>query len=213
MDHITATAATASACVVCHRPLPGWDPDRLACALCQQHTDHHLRQIPELNHQLQHGTIGSGWRTGSRGAAAGSRPPSGWSAAVSDLTGPSGLVLHTLAGWCADWADVGQIAPPEWPAGSTAGQVDTACRWLRWHLDWACRRHPAVDEAMAEIAAVARHVRAAVGERAERRVGVTCGCGVVLHVTATTGRTTCAGCGTAYNRVDVLQLPLAPRAA
>lgn len=210
----TTTAATADrACVACLRPLPGWDPHRMACALCQQRADHHLRELPDLYAQLGHGTIQSAWRAGHRGASAGSRPPTGWDPHTADLTGRSGTVLPTLTGWCADWADVRGAAPPEWPVGDLH-QVDEACRWLRWHLDWACRQHPAVDEALDEVRDVHRAVRtAATGDCGERRVGVTCGCGEVLRITVSTPGATCGGCGVQRGREEVLALPLAARTA
>jgi hypothetical protein len=196
-------------CLVCQRQIPSWDHQRLVCHGCQQRGAEQLNWLPGLYKLLDPMPASGSPLVGSRHGTAGSRPP--LDLHVVDLTGRSGVVLPVLAGWVRDWADVGQLAPPVWPDGEQQ-RVTAACRWLRWHLDWACRQHPAIDEALREIGDAYRAVHgAATGEHGERRVGVVCRCGATLRVTVSTGGATCM-CGTSYGRAEVLALPLAARA-
>jgi hypothetical protein len=205
VDPITPPAV----CVACHRPLPATDPDRFACERCQQRASQELNWLPGLYRLLNSAPSAGSPLVGARHAAAGSRPPINLH--VVDLTGRRG-VLVTLSGWAHDWADQRGEDGPDWPADE-CGQITGACKYLRFHLDWAARQHPAIDEALHEIADTYRQVHAAAtGERGERRVGVTCGCGAVLRVTVSTGGATCAGCGVQRGRAEVLALPLAARA-
>jgi len=85
---------------------------------------------------------------------------------------------------------------------------------LRVNLEWAAESHPAFAEFTHEVASVVRQCeRQITGERPERTVSVACDCGTVLHVTVSTPGARCRGCGTQYGRGDVLDLPLADRAA
>lgn len=207
MDH----TAAAPLCAACHRPLPAWDLPRVACAGCQQRTADRLRDLPGLYAQLDPRPGRGAPLVGSRHAAAGGRSPARLD--VVDLTGARGGVLPVLVGWMRVWAEDGGGELPDWPAGEQQ-QVAAACRWLRWRLDWACRQHEAAGEAVDEIAAAHRQVRAAAtGDRGERRVTVQCGCGGQMRVTVSTSGTTCPGCGHRYGREHLLALPLAARAA
>lgn len=207
------TVTEAPRCVCCHRPIPAWEGARYACTGCQQRTGTRLAAIPGLYAALP-AVLAPGRGTplvGSRHRAAGSRPPI--ALGVVDLTGARGDVHATLTSWVRDWAETGDGEEPDWPAGEQR-QVGEACRWMRWRLDWACRSHPAIDDAVAEIAALHGRLRAVVtGERGPRRIAVTCRCGGLLRVTVATSGATCRACGAGYGRAEVMALPLADRAA
>jgi hypothetical protein len=159
----------AAACVVCHHAIPAWDTPRCACQSCQQRAATQLAALPALYAALDPRPGQGAPSVGSRHAAAGSRPPVRLD--VVDLTGQRGVVLPVLTGWARDWSERRREDGPDWPAGEQ-GQVTEACRYLRWHLDWAARRHPAVDKALREIGAVYRQVHAAAtGDRGEIEEG------------------------------------------
>ncbi|MGW7296126.1 hypothetical protein ACWGIB_27535 [Streptomyces xiamenensis] len=197
MDHIPA-------CVACHRELPAWDQQRVACVSCQAAVDSALAELPALVAQLDVTPGRGGPRVGSLHTAAGSRPPV--DIGVIDLRTQ---VHGVLASWVRDWSESGAGDLPTWPATET-GRVAAAARWLRWRLDWAVRMHPAVDEAVREIRDAHREVRLAVEGRDERAVPVTCKCGAVLRATVSSTGARC-GCGREYGRAELLALPVAAR--
>ncbi|NJQ04257.1 hypothetical protein [Streptomyces lonarensis] len=199
-------------CVTCRRPLPGTDLPRYACSVCQAAAARMLADLPALYLSLSW-PARRGDVEASRGAAFGSRPPI--SLAALDATARGSLALQALTGWVRDWAETlstetREIAEPEWPEGH-AGQVVTACRWLRWHLDAACRSHAAIDEALAEIRDAYREVAAAAGEPGPRVVRLLCPCGGVLTADATTRGVLCRGCGKEHGRAALGGLQRAPR--
>jgi hypothetical protein len=192
---------TCTACVTCYRPLPAWDMPRLACDGCQQRTATQLAELPGLLAELPARIVpGPGSpRFGTLHRSAGPTEPIRLH--VVTLIGNADAVLDS---WARDWADVAGL------------RLDIAgrgvCGWLRWHLDWACRHHPAVDEAMREIAAVHRQVHAAVtGERGERPVRLRCPCGGIIPWRVSQDRYRCGGCATIYGREEAANLPAAPR--
>lgn len=207
------TVTEAPRCVCCHRPIPAWEGARYACTGCQQRTGTRLAAIPGLYAALP-AVLAPGRGTplvGSRHRAAGSRPPI--ALGVVDLTGARGDVHATLTSWVRDWAETGDGEEPEWPAGEQR-QVGEACRWMRWRLDWACRSHPAIGDAVAEIAALHGRLRAVVtGERGERPVRLVCPCGGLVPFRVSGSRFHCGGCGEWYGRAEATRLPLAIRAA
>lgn len=205
-----ATPAEPQRCTACHHTLPAWDLPRVACTACQQHTAARLASLPALYAQLP-AALAPGSATARYGTRHGTGGGEPIRLDIVDLTGPRGAVLPVLTGWIRVWHEDSGAALPDWPTGEQQ-QIETGCRWLRWHLDWACRRHEAVAEAIHEIAAAWRAVHAAAtGDPGERRIPVRCPCGHVLRVTASTPGTTCGRCGTRYGRTQVLSLPLAAR--
>ncbi|ONK09478.1 hypothetical protein [Streptomyces sp. MP131-18] len=208
----------APSCTSCHRALHPIEATRWACAGCQQQAAQQLADLPTLHRQLADVlTPGRGAHVvGSRGAY-GPRPPADLD--VMDLTDPRVGVIATLVSCVRDWVETsregdagGTLTPPEWPAGPDA-RLAALCRWLRWHLDWACGMHPGVGDSLRDIQQVHQHAHSrATGERGERRVTVACPCGGLLRVGASTPSATCGTCGTRYGHDDVLRLPLAPRA-
>lgn len=198
----------APRCTSCHRAIPAWDLPRRACVGCQQHTSQRLDQLPDLYAQLDPRPGRSGSATGSRHAAAGSRPPIRLD--VVDLTGRHGILV-ALTGWVRVWHEDGAGALPPWPAAETE-QVSVCCRWLRWRLDWATRQHEAISDAIREIADAHRHVHSIVtGDRPPRRVTVACPCGGTMRVTLDTADVRCPACSTQYGHSEALSLPLAER--
>jgi hypothetical protein len=187
-------------CVNCHHEIPAWDLPRYACGGCQASTSDRLAELPDLLAALPAMlTLGSGAPgVGSRHAAAGSRPPI--SLRVVDLTMQVPAVLDS---WARDWADVGGLQRPT---------VGTTASWLRWHLDWACRQHPAIDEFMHEIATLYAQIDAATGGyRPERAVPVRCPCGGTIPWRVSRDHYRCHGCGERYDRDTAAALPMAPR--
>lgn len=192
--------AADTRCVTCHRPMPAWDLPRLACAGCQGRTADRLAELPGLMAALPAMLAPGrgGPATGSRHGAAGSRPPI--SLHVVDLAAAVPAVLDS---WARDWAE---------QAGLERPAVGTVAGWLRWHLDWAARQHPAVDEFMREIAALHAQVHAAAGgDRPERAVHVTCPCGGTIPWRVSQDHYRCHGCGQQYDRDQAAELPPAPR--
>ncbi|MFF7443721.1 hypothetical protein [Streptomyces sp. NPDC008122] len=55
--------------------------------------------------------------------------------------------------------------------------------------------------------------RTVTGERAPRRIAVTCPCQQTLRITLDVRGLTCPGCRTEYGHSEVLRLPLAGRRA
>ncbi|WP_062215698.1 hypothetical protein [Streptomyces sp. NBRC 109706] len=195
----------APCCTACYRPLPAWDLDRLACPGCQSRAAERLAELPALLAALSPVPTRTGGLVAVHGPA-GSRPPIALHAVDLSVEVPA-----LLDSWARDWASVaGHDLPERWLPNAAAGPA----LWLRWRLDWACRQHPAVEEALREIGHAWSAVRtAALGERAERRVAVVCPCQGLLRVGVSTDAATCAGCGTRWSRGDLLGMPLAQRSA
>ena len=191
-------------CTNCTRQLRNDELSRLACQRCQTRTDTHLAALPALWRDLDTRTpTRGGVPTLTRGAAR-AHSPVPLNLTALDLIDE---IPAVLAAWVDDWASQGY-------ADSTAHTVITAVRTLRFNLDQAATAHPAFPDFAREIARLHRACEHATGTQpAERAVPVACPCGAVLHVTVTTARANCHGCGTQYGRREVLNLPLAARAA
>ena len=124
-----------------------------------------------------------------------------------------GGVVTILQTWLIDWHEHLGWRHPRWE-GCLQQQVDQVVKALRTNLEWAATEHPAFGEFLSEVSALARQCeRQITGERPERPIAVACPCGSVLRVTVSTPGAKCRGCATQYARDEVLDLPLAHRAA
>lgn len=201
-------------CGPCGRQLRNDELGRLTCRLCQDRTDSALRQLPgpaglyaNLATVLAPGGArGEGRVTGSRTAPLPLRlEPLSLSA--------RGGVVTVLQAWLIDWHECLGWHHPRW-RGNLQQQLDEVVHALRVNLEWAATEHPAFDEFAHEVAGLVRQCEQQItGERRERPVMVTCPCGAVLRVTVSTPGARCRGCDTQYGRAEVLELPLAERAA
>ncbi|MFB8393688.1 hypothetical protein [Streptomyces yangpuensis] len=124
-----------------------------------------------------------------------------------------GGIITVLQSWLVDWHETLGWRHPRWE-GDLQHQLDQAVAALRANLEWAASSHPAFDEFAGELARYTAACRAQVDdERPARRIGVTCPCGTVLRITIDTPGARCPGCETQYGHAEVLQLPMAERAA
>ncbi|MEU9333147.1 hypothetical protein AB0D49_08275 [Streptomyces sp. NPDC048290] len=124
-----------------------------------------------------------------------------------------GGVVTVLQSWLTDWHEHLGWRHPRWQGGLQQ-QLDQVVRALRTNLEWAASTHPAFGEFADEVHALVRQCeRQITGERRERPISVNCPCGAVLRVTVSTPGARCRGCDTQYARTEVLDLPLAARAA
>jgi hypothetical protein len=107
-------------------------------------------------------------------------------------------VAAVLDTWARDWQDVrgqGETLPPP--------SVANLLRWLTDRLDWACDRHPAVDEYAGELARLVATVRRVAGLNpapAELKYGVPCRhCGQLgLYQWPGSERIECGACPALY---------------
>lgn len=198
------TAPASWPCEICDKPSrarvhPG----------CQAAIDEHLEALPKLYRAL--GAFLAPGRTPATGGRSGSRTaPLPARLEVLDLRSRGGIE-GVLGTWEADVRE--QLGwTPAVPRGSVEAAVEAHASFLRANLIWICDEHPAVREFGADVRRVAGQARAiAMGGAPERRVGVQCGCGGVLHVTVSTDGARCEDCGTQYGRMEVTRLPLAAR--
>lgn len=201
-------------CTLCPRQLRPDEAGRIACRGCQDRTDGTLRKLP--------GPDGLYAKLATRLA-----PGRGSGGPVVSVTrsAPLPLLLEPLSlmarggavtflqTWQIDWHDRLGWNHPRWQ-GDLQQQCDNAVRALRTNLAWAASSHPAFDDFARETAMLVRQCeRQVTGERPERPVSVVCPCGTVLRITVSTPGVRCRGCDTQYARSEVLDLPLAQRAA
>jgi hypothetical protein len=124
-----------------------------------------------------------------------------------------GGVVTVLQTWSVDWHELLGWRHPRWN-GDLQQQLDDVVRALRVNLEWAAANHPAFGDFVQEVTALVRQCeRQITGERKERPISVACPCGGILRVTISTPGTRCRSCDTQYARTEVLDLPLAARAA
>lgn len=124
-----------------------------------------------------------------------------------------GGVVTVLQAWLVDWHECLGWLHPRWK-GDLQQQLDQVVKALRVNLEWAATEHPAFRDFAYEVAALVRQCERQIsGERPERPIAVACPCGTVLRVTVSTPGARCRGCATQYARHEVLDLPLADRAA
>jgi hypothetical protein len=201
-------------CTACGRQLRHDELGRVACRPCQEHVDKALRQLPgpdglyaRLATRLTPGRGGDDQvRSVSREA------PLPVRLEPLSLMARGGVVT-ILQTWLVDWHDLLGWRHPRWNGGLQQ-QCDDAAKALRINLEWAASSHPAFGEFTQEITSLTRQCeRQITGERAERPVAVACPCGTVLRITVSTPGARCRGCSTQYARSEVLDLPLADRAA
>jgi hypothetical protein len=199
--------------VICPRQLLDQETGRYICLPCEHRIDQDLRKLAgpaglyaRLCLRIQPG------RGGSDGPVVSGTPgrqlPGG---EPLNLTANGGIV-STLETWVEDWASYGLARRSS--GGRLQHRVDVAVETLRLNLTRAASRHPALDEFGREIQQAARQIEAIIsGERAPRRIPVTCPCGTIRSVTLDTDGFECRGCGTEYGHSEALKLTVAERRA
>ncbi|WP_030764817.1 hypothetical protein [Streptomyces sp. NRRL F-2664] len=201
-------------CTVCTSALYADELDYQACRPCTARVDQHLRTLAgpdglyaQLAVSLTPGSSSGGpVVSGTRGA------PIPVRLEPLSLTSRGGIVT-ILQTWLVDWHDTLGWRYPRW-AGDLQGQLDQAVHALRINLAWAAASHPAFAEFAREISQIRRQAEGQLtGEKPPRRIPVQCPCGTVLRVTIDTPGARCPGCDTQYGHSEVLQLPMAGRAA
>jgi hypothetical protein len=198
----------------CGRQLRHDELGRVSCRLCQERVDGALRQLPgpgglyaQLATRLVPGRGGDGPVVSVSKTA-----PLPVRLEPLSLMARGGVVT-VLQTWLVDWHEQLGWRHPRWQ-GDLQRQLDGVVRALRANLEWAATSHPAFWEFGVEISGLVRQCeRQITGERQERPIAVTCPCGSVLRVTVSTPGARCHGCDTQYARSEVLDLPLAARAA
>jgi hypothetical protein len=201
-------------CAACGRKLREHELGGVACRLCYDRALRDLNALPgpdglyaQLAHCLTPGASISDGR-----APAGRTAPLPVRLAPLDLSARGGVVT-ILQTWLVDWHEHLYWSHPRW-RGDLQAQLDQVVTALRNNLDWAVSHHPAFPEFADELGSLVRACRRQItGERPERRISVVCSCGSVLRITVSTPGARCSGCGTQYDRVGVLDLPLTNRAA
>lgn len=209
---MTLVEAT-TACTICTSVLFA-DERGYACRPCVERIDRQLRALagPEGLYALLSAQLAPGAGNGGPAVSGSRTAPVPLRLEVLNLMTAGGPVLGPLETWVRDWETRGRADMYE--AGTLQQRVDHAVGTLRFNLAWAAANHPAVDEFAREVHLMWRVCeRQITGERAARTVPVACPCGQTLRVTLDTAGVRCGGCSTAYGHSEVLQLPLAARAA
>ncbi|MFK8844729.1 hypothetical protein [Streptomyces sp. Ac-502] len=198
-------------CTICNRDLRDDEWGRTACRICQDRGVEALRALPALYDQLgdllEPGSGRGGGRvSGTRGA------PLPCSLHVLDMRARGGLVT-VLADWEAAVRDELDYEA----AGFRGGLRQTltgVVTFLVANTPWIYSSFTGAADLHREIRALHTHTqRLVTGEQAERRVTVRCACGQPMRVTLATPGRRCTHCGVQYGHAEVLQLPLADRAA
>lgn len=200
-------------CATCWRDLRADETGRIACRPCQDRTERDLNALPgpaglyaQLSECMAPGSAPKEGRTSS-----GRTAPLPVRLAPLDLAARGGVVT-ILQTWLVDWHETLGWSHPRW-RGNLQAQCDQVVAALRNNLEWAAASHPAFPEFADEVAQLVRACRRqATGERPERRISVACSCGGILRVTVSTPGARCGSCDTQYDRVGVLELPLAQHA-
>jgi len=201
-------------CTACGRDFRTEEIGRVACRICRDRTDDNLAELagPDGLYARLALCMAPGSAPKDGRAAGGRTAPLPVRLTPLDLAARGGVVT-VLQSWLVDWHETLGWSHPRWQ-GDLQRQLDQVAGALRRNLDWAASSHPAFDEFADEVSSLVRACRRQVtGERSERRITVACPCGGILRVTVSTPGARCAGCGTQYDRVGVLELPLAQRAA
>lgn len=198
----------------CGRQLRQDELDRVACRLCQERADQALRQLPGTGGLYARlATVLVPGRGGDGTVVSASRTaPLPLRLEPLSLMARGGVVT-VLQTWLIDWHELLGWRHPRWN-GDLQQQLDDVVQALRTNLEWAASSHPAFWEFSVEITGLVRQCeRQITGERKERPIAVACTCGTVLHVTVSTPGARCRGCDRQRTRSEVLDLPLAQRAA
>ncbi|MER6488778.1 hypothetical protein ABT264_35180 [Streptomyces virginiae] len=192
-------------CELCFRPAATRVHDG-----CKQKIRENLDQLPGLYAALADALQPT--RSGDSGrASSGRTAPIPCNLEALDLRARGGIE-GVLATWAADLCEREQWQLPQY--GTIEAAVDGYADLLRRNLDMICDEHPAVREFAAEIRQIVGQAsRLTTGEKPARRIPVQCGCGTVLRITIDTPGARCPGCETQYGHAEVLQLPMAERAA
>jgi hypothetical protein len=201
-------------CTSCIRPLRHDELGRTSCRPCQNRADQALRQLPGADGlYAQLATRLTPGRGGDSIVVTASRTaPLPLRLEPLSLMARGGVVT-ILQTWQIDWHEQLGWRHPRWNGGLQQ-QCDEAVKALRVNLEWAASSHPAFGEFAQEVTALVRQCeRQITGERAERPISVACPCGTVLRITVSTPGKRCGGCNTQYDRSEILDLPLADRAA
>ncbi|MFE0353604.1 hypothetical protein ACFW2I_08930 [Streptomyces nigra] len=198
----------------CGRQLRHDELGRVSCRLCQERVDGALRQLPGpggLYAQLATRLVPGRGGDGSVVSVSKTAPLPVRLEPLSLMA--RGGVVTVLQTWLIDWHEQLGWRHPRWH-GDLQQQLDGVVRALRTNLEWAATSHPAFWEFGVEVSGLVRQCeRQITGERQERPIAVACPCGSVLRVTVSTPGARCRGCDTQYARAEVLDLPLAARAA
>ncbi|MBD9721931.1 hypothetical protein PV755_09325 [Streptomyces caniscabiei] len=205
--------APSPRCVICPRQLLDHEAGRYICLPCEHRIDQDLRKLAgpaglyaRLCLRIQPGRSSDG--PAVSGTPGRSTP---CNENVLSLTANGGLV-STLETWVEDWASYGLGV--HGAGGRLQHRVDAAVHTLRLNLTRAASRHPALDECAREIGQIVRQSEAIInGDRAPRRIPVTCPCGTIRTVTLDTDGFECRGCGAEYGHSEALQLTVAERRA
>ncbi|MFJ8208144.1 hypothetical protein [Streptomyces sp. NPDC096033] len=178
---------------------------------CQERLTDNLAALPGLYRQLAEHLAPR--RRGADGGRAGSRTaPLPVNERVLDLRARGGI-----EGVVTTWERVAREDLDWEPApfrGSIQQTVDGAVNFLLTQVPWFCDTHEAVYDLAYDVRRLQAECHAIVGgEKPPRRIPVACPCGTVLRVTLDTPGARCPGCEAQYSHGEVLQLPMAPRAA
>ncbi|MCX5584251.1 hypothetical protein [Streptomyces erythrochromogenes] len=192
-------------CELCFRPAATRVHDG-----CKQKIRENLLDLPSLYAALADAL--QPVRRGDSGrASSGRTAPIPCNLEALDLRARGGIE-GVVATWAADLCEREQWQLPQY--GSIEAAVDGYTDLLIRNLDMICDEHPAVREFAAEIRQIVGQAsRLTTGEKPPRRIPVQCGCGTVLRITIDTPGARCPGCETQYGHAEVLQLPMAERAA
>lgn len=194
-------------CLICTSTLHPDEQGRHACHRCQARIDRDLAALPgprglyaALDDALAPGARAAGPRvTGSRGA------PVPADLAVLSLIAEGGLV-SSLELWVEDWSSHGYGTPSA--GGRLQHRLDHAVATLRFNLETACTRHPAIEEFADEIAKIRRacayHVPAEQEPSAE--VTAVCLCGGRMRFPFNTSSGGCRTCGQRYTHEELIEL-------
>lgn len=213
-------------CTNCRSLLRDHEAGRYACTRCQHRADDNLlalagpvtyqgggreRQVVSGFYAALAGALTPGSGNGGPSVSGSRSAPLPLRLQPLSLMARGGVVT-ILQTWAEDWASYGHASPAG--GGTLQQQCDEAVATLRFNLDWAARSHPAFAEFAGELEHIVRACWAQIsGDRPPRRVTVACPCGGTLRVTLDTPGARCSSCGTQYGHSEVLQLPMADRAA
>lgn len=157
---------TQNRCTSCCAVLPTDQTDRQGCLRCQQNARQSLDDLsgPDglyaaLSEALSP-SVGSG---GPRISYRAAEPSLGCDARVLDLMSPTTGVYPLLRAWSVDWH---RLMDRQMPPAPT---VDTLCRTLAFHLDWAAHEHPAWADFAWELGALVTRCEEATGHGAQPR--------------------------------------------
>lgn len=192
-------------CELCFRPAATRVHDG-----CKQKIRDNLILLPTLYRNLADALQPT--RRGDSGrASSGRTAPIPCNLEALDLRARGGIE-GVVATWAADLCEREHWQLPQY--GTIEAAIDGYTDLLLRNLDMICDEHPAVREFAAEIRQIVGQAsRLTTGEKPARRIPVQCGCGTVLRITIDTPGARCPGCETQYGHAEVLQLPMAERAA